>query len=102
MLAVRMGRLAVDQAFRNQGLGGALLADAIERTIRAEIASYALLVDAKDDNAVQFYRHHGFIALPDSLFTLFLPFIAVDKKGKKISGSPVIALNEQVYWLFLR
>ncbi|AXG46790.1 GNAT family N-acetyltransferase [Photorhabdus laumondii subsp. laumondii] len=81
--AVRMGRLAVDQAFRNQGLGGALLADAIERTIRAEIASYALLVDAKDDNAVQFYRHHGFIALPDSPFTLFLPLIAVDKKGKK-------------------
>ncbi|WP_240000690.1 MULTISPECIES: GNAT family N-acetyltransferase [unclassified Photorhabdus] len=66
--AVRMGRLAVDQAFRNQGLGGALLADAIERTIRAEIASYALLVDAKDDNAVRFYRHHGFIALPDSSF----------------------------------
>ncbi|WP_238399154.1 GNAT family N-acetyltransferase [Photorhabdus bodei] len=81
--AVRMGRLAVDQAFRNQGLGGALLADAIERTIRAEIASYALLVDAKDDNAVRFYRHHGFIAYPIRHFTLFLPLIAVDKKGKK-------------------
>ncbi|QXF33152.1 hypothetical protein CE143_08340 [Photorhabdus luminescens] len=34
-------------------------------------------------NAVRFYRHHGFIALPDSPFTLFLPLIAVDKKGKK-------------------
>jgi GNAT superfamily N-acetyltransferase len=27
--AVRMGRLAVDQAFKGQGLGGALLADAL-------------------------------------------------------------------------
>ncbi|WP_434525300.1 GNAT family N-acetyltransferase [Photorhabdus asymbiotica] len=81
--AVRMGRLAVDHTFRNQGLGGALLADALERTIRSEIASYALLVDAKDDNAAQFYQYHGFIALPDSPFTLFLPLMTVNKKRKK-------------------
>ncbi|KER03864.1 putative acyltransferase [Photorhabdus temperata subsp. temperata Meg1] len=81
--AVRMGRLAVDRAFRNQGLGGALLADALERTIRSEIASYALFVDAKDDNAAQFYQYHGFIALPDSPFKLFLPLTAVNKKEKK-------------------
>jgi ribosomal protein S18 acetylase RimI-like enzyme len=71
--AVRMGRLAVDQAFRGQGLGGALLADALNRAARSEIAAYALMVDAKDDMAVNFYRHHGFIALPASPRTLFLP-----------------------------
>jgi GNAT superfamily N-acetyltransferase len=71
--AVRMGRLAVDQAFRGQGLGGALLADALERAARAEIAAYALMVDAKDELATDFYRHHGFIALPDLRMTLFLP-----------------------------
>ena len=71
--AVRMGRLAVDQAFKGQGLGGALLADALDRAARSEIAAYALMVDAKDESAADFYRHHGFIALPESSRTLFLP-----------------------------
>jgi len=75
--AVRMGRLAVDQAFKGQGLGGALLADALHRAARAEIAAFALMVDAKDEAAASFYRHHGFIALPDSALTLFLPLATV-------------------------
>lgn len=75
--AVRMGRLAVDQAHKGQGLGGALLADALHRTARAEIAAYALMVDAKDEAAVAFYRHHGFIVLPDSPQTLFLPLASM-------------------------
>jgi ribosomal protein S18 acetylase RimI-like enzyme len=68
--AVRMGRLAVDQGFKGQGLGSALLADALGRAARSEVAAYALMVDAKDDAAANFYRHHGFI---DSPRTLFLP-----------------------------
>lgn len=75
--AVRMGRLAVDQAFKGQGLGGALLADALDRAARSEIAAFALMVDAKDAAAAAFYRHHGFIALPDSPLTLFLPLATV-------------------------
>ena len=71
--AVRMGRLAVDQEFNGQGLGGALLADALDRAARSEIAAYALVVDAKGETAAAFYRHHGFIALPSSPLTLFLP-----------------------------
>ena len=75
--AVRMGRLAVDQTFKGQGLGGALLADTLDRAARSEIAAYALIVDAKDESAAAFYRHHGFIALPDSSRTLFLPLATV-------------------------
>jgi ribosomal protein S18 acetylase RimI-like enzyme len=75
--AVRMGRLAVDQAFKGQGLGGALLADALLRSARSEIAAFALVVDAKDETAAAFYRHHGFIALPDSPLTLFFPLASI-------------------------
>lgn len=75
--AVRMGRLAVDQAFKGQGLGGALLADALARAARSEIAAFAMMVDAKDEAAAAFYRHHGFIALPDSPRTLFLPLATI-------------------------
>lgn len=56
----RIGRLAIDQAFQGQTLGGALLADAALRAARPEVAVFALIVDAKDDAAAAFYRHHGF------------------------------------------
>lgn len=80
--AVRMGRLAVDQAFMGQGLGGALLADALLRAARAEIAAFAMMVDAKDEKAVSFYQHHGFISLPESPRTLFLPLATVQSSQK--------------------
>ncbi len=75
--AVRMGRLAVAQEYKGQGLGGALLADALTRAASSEIAAYALLVDAKDETAAAFYRHHGFIELPEAQGTLFLPLAGV-------------------------
>ena len=56
----RVGRLAVDKIFHRQKLGGALLADAAIRALRSEVAVFALVVDAKDDAAEAFYRHHGF------------------------------------------
>ncbi len=76
---VRMGRLAVDQSFKGQGLGGALLADAVDRAAHSEFAAFALTVDAKDEAAAAFYRHHGFVALPDSPRTLFLPLATVQR-----------------------
>ena len=74
---VRMGRLAVDQAFKGQGLGAALLADALMRVVRSEIAAYALVVDAKDERAAGFYRHHGFVETATKPLTLFLPLATV-------------------------
>ena len=74
---VRMGRLAVDKAFKGQGLGGVLLADALTRVVDSEIAAYALVVDAKDNIAANFYRHHGFLDMADKPLTLFLPLAAV-------------------------
>ena len=77
MPAVRMGRLAVDQNFMGTGLGGALLADALARASRAEIAAFALVVDAKDKVAAAFYLHHGFIVFAGSPLSLFLPLATV-------------------------
>lgn len=56
----RLGRLAVCSTFQGHKLGGALLADAAIRAARSEVAVFALVVDAKDDAAEAFYRHHGF------------------------------------------
>ena len=79
---VRMGRLAVGKAFKGHGLGGALLADGLDRATRSEIAAYALMVDAKDEVAAAFYRHHGFIALSGLPLTLFLPLATVNRVPK--------------------
>ncbi len=73
MPAVRMGRLAVDQNFKGKGLGGALLADALARASKAEIAAFALVVDAKDPTASEFYSHHGFVPFAGTPLSLFLP-----------------------------
>lgn len=75
--AIRMGRLAVDKAFRGRGLGGALLVNAMRRSVASEIPGVALIVDAKDSRAAEFYRHHGFMPFADSAQKLFLPLATV-------------------------
>jgi ribosomal protein S18 acetylase RimI-like enzyme len=69
----RLGRLAVDVDFQGQQLGGALLWDAVTRALRSEIAVFAVVVDAKDDHAAAFYRHHGFSTLSTITRQLILP-----------------------------
>ena len=69
----RLGRLAVDQAFRGQKLGGALVWDALLRSARSEVAVAALVVDAKDETASVFYRHLGFVPLAAEGLQLVLP-----------------------------
>lgn len=77
--AVRIGRLAVDVRFRGRGLGGGLLADAVARALTAAAASYALLVNAKNDQAVAFYEHHAFERFASQPRTLFLPLATAEK-----------------------
>ena len=70
-----LGRLAVDQATRGQGLGEHLLLDALNRglTHADQIAAMAVVVDAKDEAAAAFYRHYGFATLQTQPSRLFLP-----------------------------
>ena len=82
--AVRMGRLAVHRRFQGQGLGGVLVADALMRALRAEIAAFALIVDAKDDAAVAFYQHYGFMGFGDNPRTIFLPLAAVKPRNVQL------------------
>jgi hypothetical protein len=69
----RLGRLVpVALAFHGLKLGGALLWDAVERASRSDVAVYALVVDAQDEQAESFYLHHGFVALPHTSRALIL------------------------------
>jgi predicted GNAT family N-acyltransferase len=71
--SVLIGRLAVDVKSQGRGLGAALLADAVQRSLTSAPAAHLLLVDAKDDSAANFYRRYGFVAILGRSLTLFLP-----------------------------
>ncbi len=73
----RMGRLAVTQSAQHLGLGSALLADALTRVFQAEVAAYAMVVDAKHEDAVQFYEKYGFKQFSSQPLSLWLPMNAV-------------------------
>jgi GNAT superfamily N-acetyltransferase len=67
--AVLLARLALDKTLQGQGLGGALLADALERIVIATqtVAARFVVVDAIDQGAHGFYRHHGFRDIPGTM-----------------------------------
>lgn len=71
---VALGRLAVDRRHQGEGLGRALVAHAVARSLEAQqlIGVRALLVHALDDQAVAFYRQLGFRPSPISPTVLLL------------------------------
>ena len=42
--------------------------------------SKPLVVDAMDDEAVAFYRHHGFIVFESASNRLYMPLVAAEKR----------------------
>ena len=75
--ATLMGRLAVDARHRQQGHGEFMLLDAFGRALRSDIASYAFVVDAKDDKAARFYRRYRFRSLVEGGRRLFMPMAEI-------------------------
>lgn len=73
--AALIGRLARDERARGQGIGELLLADAIRRVLGAgrSLTVFAIVVEAKDQRAAQFYASFGFQPFPSRPLRLFLP-----------------------------
>ena len=77
--ATLLGRLATSEKFRGQGLGEKLLMDALRRALQSsrQVASAAVVVDAKDEQATAFYRRYGFIEFRRIQKRLFLPMATI-------------------------
>lgn len=69
-----LARLAVGNEVKGRGLGAALLHDALARTLQAaDIAGIrAVIVHAKDDQALRFYEHFDFDPSPTDAYHLYL------------------------------
>jgi len=59
---ILLARLAIDKTEQGQGLGSALLKNALQRSLQAssQIGARAVLVHAIDEDAKDFYLHFGF------------------------------------------
>lgn len=80
----RIGRLAVDQRWQGEGLGGLLLRHALQVSVALaeQIGLYAVVVDAKHVKAAAFYARFGFHPFQDSGLELFLPLATIRRASK--------------------
>jgi GNAT superfamily N-acetyltransferase len=77
----RMGRLARALRWRGEGIGALLIGLAVERALQARqsVGGYALIVDAKGEEAKTFYRRYGFRPHLDTPNSLYLPLGGQEK-----------------------
>jgi predicted N-acetyltransferase YhbS len=77
---VVLGRLAVDLRAQREGLGAALLKDALLRSLAVSknIGIRAVLVHAISEDAKRFYLSYGFQVSPIDSMTLMLPIRKIE------------------------
>jgi ribosomal protein S18 acetylase RimI-like enzyme len=82
----RIGRLAVDLREQGNGVGAALLAHAMQLAvaIAQQIGSHAVVVDAKNEVAANFYTRYGFQRFADRDLSLF---VTIDVIRRAIAAS---------------
>lgn len=68
-----IGRLAVAKNYKGMGWGKLLLMDALYKSLEAskQVASFAVIVDAIDEQAVKFYQRFDFQTFPEQPLKLF-------------------------------
>jgi predicted GNAT family N-acyltransferase len=74
-----LGRLALAAGQQGKGLGAVLLMDALKKSLDSSqnVSSFAVVVDAKDEDAFTFYEKFGFVKLTGN--RLFLPMKTIAK-----------------------
>jgi predicted GNAT family N-acyltransferase len=79
--ATLIGRLARDTAYPGTGAGDLLLTNALRRCLEAskQAVSWAVIVEARNEQGSAFYKKWGFEAFPSQPLRLFLPMTAIEK-----------------------
>ncbi len=85
-----LGRLAVDKRYHNQGIGQALLRDAMLRSVNVsgDAGVFALLIHALSKQAKQFYLSRGFVESPLQPMTLFMTIATIRSILMETEGIP--------------
>lgn len=79
--AYLLARLALDTSLHGQGLGSELLVDALGRLVAGaeNVGGRLIVVDATDENAAAFYRHHDFQPVKNNPLRLVVKVATVAK-----------------------
>jgi predicted N-acetyltransferase YhbS len=82
--AAKLAKLAVSLEQQRKGHGETLLIDAMQKTLNVSNAMgiAGLFVDAKHQQAKDYYHQFGFIGLPEQLDKLFIPLSTIAKSLK--------------------
>lgn len=74
-----LGQLATDLEWKGKGIGSGLIKHALERSVQAAslIGGRALIVNAIDAEAAEFWQRRGFVPSRDDPFTLFRSIDAI-------------------------
>jgi GNAT superfamily N-acetyltransferase len=77
--AILIGRLAVDRRYQGGGFGRRIVYDALQRCLQLsrQLGAFAVVVDAKDREASDFYEHLGFLRFEDHDLQLYIPVASV-------------------------
>lgn len=85
-----LGQLATDEAWRGKGIGTGLLKHALQRCIQgaALIGGRALIVNAVDKDAAEFWQRRGFLPSKDDPMVLARSFldIAASLEASAVKG----------------
>jgi predicted GNAT family N-acyltransferase len=78
--ATLLGRLAVDSGQRGKRFGELLLLNALKRSLQAsqQVGSLALVAEALDDRAAEFYLKYGFEQFTDQPLKLYFPMKSIE------------------------
>lgn len=78
--AYLLARLAVDKSLQGAGLGGQLLLGAGERCLTAavEVGGVFMMIEAKDEDAAQWYERFGAVRSDANEWLLMLPLTSIE------------------------
>lgn len=79
--ATLLGRLAVDESQKRQRYGELMLIDALKKSLDAavQVASLAVVAEALDEEAINFYLKYGFQQFRHEPMKLYLPLKSVEE-----------------------
>ncbi|MFB2898009.1 GNAT family N-acetyltransferase [Aerosakkonemataceae cyanobacterium BLCC-F50] len=79
--ATLLGRLAVDRTQQSKHLGELVLIDALKKALlaTAQVASLAVIAEAINERATNFYQKYGFQPFKQEPMKLYLPMKSVEK-----------------------
>ncbi|MEA5509488.1 GNAT family N-acetyltransferase [Crocosphaera sp. UHCC 0190] len=79
--ATLLGRLAVDYKHKGKGFGELMLLDALKKSldVSKQVASLAVIAEALDEQALNFYKKYGFQQFKQNPIKLYFPMKSIEE-----------------------